>query len=69
MFERRYSEVVRRASWAREPTPSLALAREMSIIERPSYIRQRAVVASGGTLVDVVDSLIEELRTDRPSSS
>jgi carboxylate-amine ligase len=32
----------------------------------PSYMRQRNVVASGGTLVDVVDSLIEELRTDRP---
>jgi carboxylate-amine ligase len=32
----------------------------------PSYLRQRDVVASGGTLVDVVDSLIEELRTDRP---
>ena len=32
----------------------------------PSYLRQRDVVASGGTLVDVVDSLVEELRTDRP---
>ena len=32
----------------------------------PSYLRQRDVVASGGTLVDVVDSLIDELRTDRP---
>jgi len=32
----------------------------------PSYIRQRDVVASGGTLVDVVDSLIDELHTDRP---
>jgi carboxylate-amine ligase len=32
----------------------------------PSYLRQRDVVASGGTLVDVVDSLMEELRTDRP---
>ena len=31
----------------------------------PSYLRQREVVASGGTLVDVVDSLVEELRTDR----
>jgi glutamate---cysteine ligase / carboxylate-amine ligase len=30
------------------------------------HVRQRDVVASGGTLVDVVDSLIEELRTDRP---
>jgi carboxylate-amine ligase len=32
----------------------------------PSYQRQRAVVAGGGTLVDVVDSLIEELEADRP---
>ena len=32
----------------------------------PSYLRQRDVVASGGTLVDVVDSLVQELRTDRP---
>ena len=32
----------------------------------PSYLRQRDVVASGGTLVDVVDSLIDELATDRP---
>ena len=32
----------------------------------PSYLRQRDVVASGGTLVDVVDSLVDELRTDRP---
>jgi carboxylate-amine ligase len=38
-----------------------------AIVEHgPSYLRQRDVVASGGTLVDVVDSLIEELRTDRP---
>jgi carboxylate-amine ligase len=39
----------------------------VDIIEHgPSYLRQRDVVASGGTLVDVVDSLIDELRTDRP---
>jgi glutamate---cysteine ligase / carboxylate-amine ligase len=36
------------------------------ITSGPSYLRQRDVVASGGTLVDVVDSLIDELRTDRP---
>jgi carboxylate-amine ligase len=36
------------------------------VAEGPSYLRQRDVVASGGTLVDVVDSLIDELRTDRP---
>ena len=45
--------------------PELQHAR--AIIEHgPSYLRQRDVVASGGTLVDVVDSLVEELRTDRP---
>jgi carboxylate-amine ligase len=36
--------------------------------ERPSYLRQRQVVANGGTLTDVVDSLVEELRTDQPSA-
>ena len=35
--------------------------------EGPSYLRQRAIVERGGTLVDVVDALVEELRTDRPS--
>ena len=34
--------------------------------EGPSYLRQRAVVAAGGSLVDVVDGLVDELRTDRP---
>ena len=40
------------------------------MVERPSYLRQREVVSMGGTLVDVVDSLVAELRTDmawRPS--
>jgi YbdK family carboxylate-amine ligase len=32
----------------------------------PSYERQRRLVASGASLVDVVDSLVDELRTDRP---
>jgi carboxylate-amine ligase len=32
--------------------------------EGPSYVRQRAVVAAGGSLVDVVDALVQELRTD-----
>jgi carboxylate-amine ligase len=31
-----------------------------------SYERQRRVVRSGGSLVDVVDSLVEELETDSP---
>jgi carboxylate-amine ligase len=33
----------------------------------PSYLRQRAVVEKGGTLPDVVDSLIREMETDEPS--
>src|SRR5207302_756277 len=41
----------------------------VDVMERgPSYIRQREVVAGGGSLRDVVDSLVEELRTDRPAS-
>ena len=37
----------------------------LAILERgPSYIRQREVVADGGTLVDVVDSLVAELRNE-----
>jgi hypothetical protein len=32
----------------------------------PSYIRQREVLAAGGTLIDVVDSLVMEIRTDQP---
>jgi carboxylate-amine ligase len=35
--------------------------------ERPSYLRQRQIVANGGTLPDVVDSLVQELATDQPS--
>ncbi len=33
----------------------------------PSYLRQRAVVERGGTLPDVVDSLIREMETDEPT--
>jgi carboxylate-amine ligase len=33
-----------------------------------SYHRQRAVVAGGGTLTDVVDSLVTELETGQPST-
>ncbi len=32
----------------------------------PSYLRQRRWVEAGGTLPDVVDGLIEELRSDQP---
>ena len=31
----------------------------------PSYLRQRRVVEAGGTTVDVVDSLVREMETDR----
>src|SRR6185295_1412774 len=34
----------------------------------PSYLRQRAIVAGGGSLHDVVDSLLTELRTDQPTA-
>jgi carboxylate-amine ligase len=37
------------------------------ILERgASYMRQREVVSAGGSLLDVVDTLIEELRTNTP---
>ncbi len=40
----------------------------MDIMERgSSYLRQREVIEAGGSLRDVVDSLIEELRTDAPA--
>jgi len=32
----------------------------------PSYLRQRAVVAAGGSLADIVDSLVEEMVIGRP---
>ena len=38
------------------------------VLERgPSYIRQREVVAAGGSLRDVVDSLVDELSSNRPA--
>ena len=40
------------------------LQRALVMAERPSYMRQRDVVDAGGSLRDVVDSLITELRTD-----
>jgi carboxylate-amine ligase len=43
------------------------LRNALTMIDRgPSYIRQREVLAAGGTLLDVVDSLVMELRTDQP---
>jgi carboxylate-amine ligase len=34
----------------------------------PSYARQRAIVARGGSLQDVVRALVEELATDQPGA-
>ncbi|MBW3546637.1 MAG: glutamate--cysteine ligase [Actinobacteria bacterium] len=43
------------------------LLRTLEVVdEGPSYVRQRAVVAAGGSLVDVVDALVRELSTDCP---
>ncbi len=39
----------------------------LEMAERPSYVRQREVAAANGSLVEVVESLIEELASDRPS--
>jgi carboxylate-amine ligase len=42
------------------------LARVNDVVERgPSYLRQREIVAAGGSLVDVVDSLVGELAENR----
>ena len=44
------------------------LLRTLEILDRgPSYLRQREVVAAGGTLQDVVDSLVQELIADAPA--
>jgi carboxylate-amine ligase len=56
------SPVARRLGCQTELRRAVEIARE-----GPSYVRQRAVLAGGGTLRDVVDQLIEELRTDRPT--
>ena len=47
-------------------TEELRYALEMA--QAPSYLRQRQIVANGGTLVDVVDSLVDELRRDQPAA-
>jgi carboxylate-amine ligase len=44
------------------------LCQTLAILERgPSYLRQRRLVEQGASLSDVVDSLVEELKTDRPT--
>ncbi|CAN5700200.1 glutamate--cysteine ligase [soil metagenome] len=46
------------------------LASVVTVIEEgPSYARQRALVADGASLADVVDALLAELRTDLPERS
>jgi carboxylate-amine ligase len=47
-------------------TDELMYALEMA--EAPSYLRQRQIVDGGGSLVDVVDSLVDELRRDEPAA-
>jgi carboxylate-amine ligase len=51
----------------------LGCAAELAILhdmldQGPSYARQRRVVAAGGSLPDVVDALVAELRDDRPGA-
>ena len=42
----------------------------LTIADRgPSYVRQREVVAAGGSLVDVVDGLVAELKLDQPATA
>ena len=44
------------------------LRSNLLLLERgPSYLRQRRIIAAGGTYEDVVDSLVRELETDRPT--
>ena len=42
------------------------LAYALTMAERPSYLRQREIVAAGGSLRDVVAALVGELHTDEP---
>jgi glutamate---cysteine ligase / carboxylate-amine ligase len=39
----------------------------LTMLETPSYLRQRSVVDRGGSLQDVVDSLVTEMATDEPT--
>lgn len=48
---------------------SAELQSALGILERgPSTVRQREIVRGGGSLLDVVDSLVGELRNDEPSA-
>ncbi|MDQ1710422.1 MAG: glutamate---cysteine ligase / carboxylate-amine ligase [Frankiaceae bacterium] len=40
----------------------------LEMAQAPSYLRQRQIVAAGGSLVDVVDGLVDELRRDQPAA-
>jgi carboxylate-amine ligase len=41
----------------------------LTVLEHgPSYLRQRAIVEAGGSLQDVVDSLVREMATDQPTT-
>ncbi len=43
------------------------LASVLAMLEAgPSYLRQRRIVAAGGSLADVVDALVEEMATGQP---
>jgi YbdK family carboxylate-amine ligase len=43
------------------------LRSNLDVLERgPSYLRQRRIIAGGGSQLDVVDALVQELETDRP---
>ncbi|MDQ6727181.1 MAG: glutamate--cysteine ligase [Actinomycetota bacterium] len=45
------------------------LTSNLETLERgSSYVRQRAIVAAGGSLPDVVDALVEEMATQRPGA-
>ena len=44
------------------------LRSNLDVLEHgPSYLRQRRVVEAGGSTVDVVDLLVRELESDRPT--
>lgn len=44
------------------------LAYVLEVAQAPSYLRQRHIIAAGGSLVDVVAGLVDELRLDQPAA-